>query len=365
MGVAGQGQVVRAGFQNVGARAPRVVGTQLLLLHRDRQVLGLARLEQLGLGEAGQFHGRLLDGVGAVVIGVGALEVELGHVAAGHVARVGHIHGGHVAIVRLVHRVIGPVKARVRKTMAKGGVHLACVIEVARVALAQHAVLVAGLVVAVAHVDALGVREVLGVGHDVRVEEVVRLVAVGDEVVAEVLHGRRARGVGGVGVHQAAGRVHEAGQHVAHGVDAGLSGRAHPEHGVRVGQVAQRNGVGGVEHHDHTVEMGTRLVEQVPLLCRELQVADRQVGRLAARSADDHHGGIGVVRVAVAQLVGELAHGALVHGVVAPARDVGGLLAVILAGALLVEVPGGWVDLEARLLERLLEGVGLGGVHRA
>ncbi len=192
-----------------------------------------------------------------------------------------------------------------------------------------------------------------------------RLVAVGDEVVAEVLHGRRARGVGGVGVRQAAGRVHEAGKHVAHGVDAGLSGRAHPEHGVRIGQVAQRDGVGGVEHHDHAVEMGARLVEQVFLLLGEGQVADRQVGRLAARAADDHHGGVGVVRVAVAQLVGELAHGALVHGVVALARDIGGLLAVILAGALLVEVPGGWVDLEARLLERLLEGVGFGGVHRA
>ena len=99
---------------------------------------------------------------------------------AGHVAGVGHGHVDGEGVRALLDREVGVGKGGVGHARAKRVGHDLGVIEVTGVALAQNLILVAGLVVAIAHIDALGV--------DVLVAPVIAVELVGGPLVAVGRH---------------------------------------------------------------------------------------------------------------------------------------------------------------------------------
>ena len=135
----------------LGLDARVVVARHVLARKLDREGLGLARLEELGLGKAAQHHGALLNAAG----GVRRRIVDLRHVLAGDGARIGDLY---------VHRDDGPVipeardvllEGRIAEAVAKGVLHGGVIVD--------EAVSGGRLVVAVAHVDALDVVHVVHV----------------------------------------------------------------------------------------------------------------------------------------------------------------------------------------------------------
>ena len=268
----------------------------------DLERLGLAGLEQLGLVEAREDNGALLD----AALGVRGAVVGLDHVLASHVAGIGHVdgHSDRGAVIREVGDLL--VKGGVREAIAKRVLDRGVVV--------YEAIGRRGLIVAVAHVDALGVVhkvDVLGAGGRVsRACEhgLVGVLDVGVVVRAKVVVARCALHGVREGVDGATAGVHGTGEHLANGLAAGGAGRPHPQCGVnrRIVNKAQLHGVGTVEHHDHAVEVGLDHGEEVLLVGREFQVAAARLGALVARhvrgqvealaalAGENHDGRVGV-----------------------------------------------------------------------
>ena len=380
----GHGKEVVASLEDVGLGLVGIVVGELGLLDVHGHVLGGAGGDEVGLLVAHELDGGHLDAVLAVVVGVGLLEVDGDGVLALHGAGVGHGHLDVKAVVGLgdAHALV--VEGGVGQTVGEGIGHVGAVVEVAGVALAQDLVLVAGLIVAGAHVDALGVHVVaapvgaLVVGGLPLVDHALDLVglAVGQAGEVGVDHAEVGHhGVEGVvlidGVGQLAGGVDLAGEHLhqrVHGVvtlvhgEVGVvvgAGPHHGVHGVGPGAILPAGSVGQGEEDDHLGE-GTRAaklghaVEHVLLLLGEGQVvaidaaAVLVVGSLAAATAqgDDGHAR-GAVEHARSL---DVSPGVLVDGHV-------GHVGVAVLQAVGVELPAGVVEVEAGALPGLVHGL--------
>ena len=262
VGIAHQLNLIGAGLQHIAAVGLVVVGGHVLGSKGDGDRLAVAGLEQLGLVEAGQHHVGLFN----PAHGVGGGVVDLDHVLAGDAAGVGHLHGhGDGAVgVGVVLNLLG--KGGVAQAVAEGILDGGLVGLL--IALAGLVVDPAGLVEAVAHVDALGVLHVVALQVAVCKVACVPVGGGGGDVI-------------GVGVCEAAGGVYHAGQGLAHGVHARAAGAADPQGGVDalILQEAQFHGVGGVdEHHHGLIALGLDQLQQVLLVLGEGEVAAAVVG---------------------------------------------------------------------------------------
>ena len=254
--------------QNVGLGIDVVVGLQLFLVEGDRHGLACTGSQLRGLGVTDQFNGSLFHLVGLVIIGVRALCVDFHNVLACNRTGVGDLdrHGAGIAIPAGV--VIRPVKGGVGQAVAEGVHHSIVVVVIARIALTEDFILVTGLVVAVANIDALFVADVVVLG------EVAILIVVGK--VAEVLRRRAVHGIHFIGIHGAAGRIDLAGEDlsqraqavVAHGrsrddrVDAGII--LHP---------AQIDRCTGVEQQHHIVKVVVQILQDLQFRRIRLQIS--------------------------------------------------------------------------------------------
>ena len=389
MGTVAAGEVIVARIQDIGAHTVGVIGAHLLFGHIHGEGDGLPGGHVLLL-EAHQLHCGLLDAVGLVVLGVGGLHIDLHHLAAIHVRGVGHVHSDSELVPVLGHGVVGVLKGAVAQAVAEGEGHSLVVVEITRVALTQHHVLIPGLVVAVADVDALLVSHIILVVGAFESQAFGRSIGVTGGV--GVLDGGGGQIVIAVGVHQLAGGVHRAIEQVADGVDAALANLAYPEAGVHavvgtahVGvQEVHLHRVGHIEQDDDLLQIAAllelgQLAQQVLLLLGELEnvavavpgAVPGKVRALAAHTGDHKDGGIAVLFDAVPLPAAVGAQRDLVGGVLGVVKNVvvqaAGRLgaAIVLARALGVEGPHGGVDGEAVVLQGLLQGLGIVGFHPA
>ena len=312
VGVAHQLDLVSTGFQNVSLCAGLIVGSHVLRGKGDGHLLGSAGLQQACLCKACQHHMGFFNAADGVGCGV----VDLHHVLACHSAGVLDLHGhldGAVGGLVISDRLL---KGGVGQTVAEGVLHCLCVGGF--IAQAGGVVHIAGLVEAVAHIDALGVLHIV-------------VLEVGVSKVAGVPVSRSGGQVVSVGIRQTAGGVHLAGQNLAHGVEAGGAEAADPQSGINgvILQKAQFHGVGGVDEHDHLAKalcLDER--QQVLFVLRQLQIMSaviglavtggvhilRQVAALAAHAGDGDDGhireGLGILQ----QRVGVLGCGHLGGG---------------------------------------------------
>ena len=375
VGIGGGGEVVVTGVEDVGAGAVGVVGSDVALVDGHGQRLGSARLDAAGLAEADQRNGRLLHTVFLVVVGVGALDIDLHGLFARHITGVGDLDGDGVGviggIVADVH--IADSKVGVAHAVAEGVCHDIAVGVVACVAVIGDEVLVAGFVVLVAYIDAFLVDHVgLCLGGNIAALNVAFVDSGG-----EVPHSGGAEVVVAVGIDQAAGGVDLAGQDLGHGVDAGDAHVTDPQRGVDVVLVVLEEidlqGVGGVDQQDGLFDgavllhLGNVLQHRLLVLVKR-QIVDLAVGKVSTLAADagqGHDSGIAVLGNAVLDLVG-----------VDIPRHLGGDLTgsgdhtalgagVVLAGADGVEVPQRGVDGDTDLFEGGAQGVGGGGINIA
>ena len=310
-----RGDRVVAGLEHVGLRIHRVVGSERVTVPRDRQRLGLTGLQQLRLLVGQQVRRSLFD----AAVRVGRVVVDLHDVLTGDLARVrhGHVngHGTRGLVDRDVTHRLG--ERRVGQAETKRVDNLVAVVD--------DALSGGRLVPAVADVDRLVVVHerrlrlsalvegvILGELRHVRVLEVAEVVGRGTRLNVA------GEGVGGLG-----GGVHLAVQDAAQRVEAHLAAgdRPHDRVDLRVVlEVAQLEGVGGVNDDDRLrrgllrqldhVLLGTRQLEvalavlEVRVLLGVVRVAEvrvvrhflvdvaRQVEALAARAGDRHHGGV-------------------------------------------------------------------------
>ena len=321
VGVVHQLDLVSTGFQNVSLCARFVVGRHILRGEGDGHLLGVTGLQQTRLGKACQHHMGFLDAADGVGCGV----VDLHHVLACHSAGVFDLHGHLDGAVGGLVVGNGLLKGGVRQTIAEGILHSLCVGGF--IADAGGVVHIAGLVEAVAHIDALGVFHVV-------------VLEVGISKVACVPVSRSGGQVVGVGIRQAAGGVHLAGQDLAHGVEAGRAKAADPQGGINgvILQKAQFHGVGGIDEDDHlTKTLCLDESQQVFFILRQFQIVSavvglavtggvhilRQVAALAAHAGEGDDGHIRESLGVLQQLVGVLGGGHLGRG------EVGALKALL------------------------------------
>ena len=375
MGIGGGGEVVVTGVEDVGAGTVGVVGSDVALVDGHGQRLGSARLDHAGLAEADEGDSGFFHTVLLVVVGVGALDIDLHGLFAGHVAGVGDLDGDGVGviggIVADVH--VADVEVGVAHAVAEGVGHGVAVGVVACVAVAGDEVLVAGLVVLVAHIDAFLVDHVgLSLGGHIAALDIAFVGGGG-----EVPHGGGAEVVVAVGIDQAAGGVDLAGQDLGHGIDAGDAHVTDPQCGVDVVLVVLEEidlqGVGGIDQQDGLFDGAVFLhlgnvLQHSLLVLVERQIVDLAVGKVSTLAADagqGHDSGIAVLGNAVLDLVGvdipRHLGGDLTGGGDHAALGAG----VVLAGADGVEVPQSGVDGDTDLFEGGAQGVGGGGINIA
>ena len=250
MSIAADGQVVVACAEDVGLGTVGVVAGQEVTADGDLQRLACARLQQIGLVVVHQLDGGFLHLVLLLVVAVGGLGVHFHNVLAGHITGVGNgdldlvgVGGGIV-----LHAVQRLVKGGVAQAVAEGIAHFLGVVPAVAavegtggavgIAGAHDGIFVAGLVVLVAHIDALRVDDVVvDVLIAVDLVVVVQLSGIAPGAHAfhpAVDHGGSGQGVGSVGVHGAAGGVHGAVQHLCNGLAAVAAGHAGQQAGVDV-----------------------------------------------------------------------------------------------------------------------------------
>ena len=276
------GEPIGALFHDVRFCVVGVVAGELLEIHFEIDGLGSARLEHARLFERQQLHRALFDEVLLVVLGVRRLSVDLHGGLARGAARVGDGHrelGVHRMAAATIegHVAHGVSEARVAESVTEGERDVVRVIPLRVVvghvdvagahalrararALVDDRVVVTGLVVVRAGVDALRLDDVVreaGVGtaraHAGGVGAL-DLVRVGQLVVAEVHHRGIGRGVGRVGVVQSARRIGLAEEQVGDGFRAVRGGQTYVHHRidafVRL-KLVELHGGNGVDEHDH------------------------------------------------------------------------------------------------------------------
>ena len=165
-------------------------------------------------------------------LGIGGGVVHLGHVLASHSADIGDLHL-HDDVPAAIHKALdGLGKGGVGKAIAEGILDGAFIVD--------EPVSSRRFIIAVAHIDALGVFHVIAFQ-----------VAVGE--AARVVIGGRSGQVISVNIGEPPGGVHFAGQRLPYRVEAHRAGAADPECCVHTLHEAQLHGVGGVDEHDHLV----------------------------------------------------------------------------------------------------------------
>src|SRR5699024_7084230 len=212
-------QVVVPCLDDIGTDAVSIKGSNVAALDHDVQRLRCTGSQFRGLAEAYQGDGGFLNAVFLVVVGVGALGVDLHR----FLARVGIAGVGdgdcHVELVGhcvISHLHVAVSKVGVAQAVAKGERHGVGIGIVAGVAGAHDHIFVAGLIILVSDVNAFLIDHI---GAGICGDDALRVALVGDG--GEVLHGGRRIVVVAVGIHQAAGRVDVAGKDLGHGIDAG------------------------------------------------------------------------------------------------------------------------------------------------
>ena len=254
--------------QNVGLSIDVVVRLQLLLIKGDLHRLACAGSQLCSFGIAHQLHSSLFHLVCLVVIGIGALCIDLYDILAGHITRIGDLdrHGAGIAIPAGI--IIRPLKIRVGQAVSKGIHHSIRIVVITGIALTQHLILVASLVVAVANIDALFVADVVVLG------EVAILIVVGK--VAEVLRRRAVHGIHFIGIHGAAGGIHLAGEDLCQRAQTVITHSGSRDDRVDAGIIlhpAQIDRCAGVEQQHHIVKAVVQVLEDLQFHRIRLEVS--------------------------------------------------------------------------------------------
>ena len=184
-------QVIGAVLKDVGPGAEGVKRGQIVLRHADGDGFARTGLQDLGLAVADELDRGLFDLILAVIVGIGLLRIDLHGLLAGNVAGVGDLDrqliGGLLALAAALDSEIGEVEGGIAQAVAEGIGHDAVIAEIAGLGRAEHNVLIAGLGILVAEIDALLVDDILAVGRE-RGEVIV--VGAFIEIRAEVVHHR-------------------------------------------------------------------------------------------------------------------------------------------------------------------------------
>ena len=375
VGIGGSGEVVVTGVEDVGAGAVGVVGSNVALVDGHADSLGsagsqLSRFAEADEGDSGLFHTVLL-----VVVGVRALDVDLHSLLAGGLAGVGDLDIDGVGIVGsvILHIHIAVGKGGVAQAIAEGVSDHVAVGIIASVAAAGNEILIAGLVVFVAYVDALLIDHVAAaLGRNIAALDIAFVGGGG-----EVPHSGGAVVIIAVGIHQTAGGVDLAGQDLGHGVDAGDAHVTDPEGGVDVVLVVLEEidlqGVGRVDEDDDLFDLTVLLHlgqvgQHVLLVLVQSQVVNLAVGKVGTLTANTGQGddsGITVLGNAVFHVVGVDVPGSLGGGGTGRSNRAAIVAGIVLSSAGGVEIPQGRVDGNADLFQGSAQGIGAGGINIA
>ena len=274
VGVAHQLDFVCARFQHIAAVSFAVEGSHFLGREGDGQCFAFAGPEQPGLGKAGQHHMGFLDAAGGVGRGV----VHLDHVLAIRAAGICDLDLHRDDAILHGKRFDALLEVRIAQAIAEGILHRGGIVD--------GSVGGGGLIIAVPHINALGVLHIAA-PFQVAVREIagVPIRGGGREVI-------------GIGVRQPSGGVHFTGEHPAHGIEAHRAGAADPQAGIHVFRETQLHGIGGIDQDDHLrVALTLHQRQQVLFILRQLQVVAAVVlggiargvhvhGQVAALAAD-------------------------------------------------------------------------------
>ena len=355
-------------FQHIAALAVGIVGSHILGLEGNGDVLGSARSQLRGLCKADQVCRSLLD----AAVGVRGIVVDLHDLLAGSRTGVGDgdIHGD--GAVSLGNAVQGLGESGVAQAAAEGIDHSLVVVD--------QALCGSSLVELVAHIDALNIVD--KGGNDLCTKGIgLELVHVGVVEVAKVVCGGGLGQVVHKGIDGAAGGVHIAAEDGAQSVETALTGACAPDNALDLAVIldpAQLHGVGAVVDHNDLIKVladqidhvflglgqlqvvfaGLKVVVAVACIVGDLRHIGGQVGTLAAHAGDDYHGGIRESLGVVHHLVGVLCSLRLRQGPVL--REHTHHRAVCTVGG--VEVAQLGVQLKAGVLQTLQQGDGGVGI---
>ena len=321
VGVAAGGEDIVAGVQFIALEAVLVgvvpvEGSHILGSHFDGHDVGLAGLEQLGLGVAHQHGGSFFDFAGDV----GGGGVQFNNILAGHVASVGHLHLHGEDLGRIGDRLSGrshqfPIERGVGQAVAEGIEHGFLIPGIAAASFSRVHVVGLGFIIAIADIDALAefhvgihggaaVRVGQPGGHPVAV--LVNILA----HVGEVGKGRISGKVGGPDIGGMAGGVHITLEDLGCDPGALVADAAHPQDSVhavlgvhRRIQFGNLHDHGGVDHDDDLLEVRLGQLDQFKLVVVQLQIMVIGIGMafnavcfgvhvFTAETADAHHGNI-------------------------------------------------------------------------
>ena len=336
VGAIAKGEPVGARLEDKGARrAVRirlcpVIACKVLEIDLDRHGLMATRLDDGGLREAQKLDGRLLDASRHIR----CLSIDLDDRAALRrpgvcdIDRDGKAHLG-AALLALRDRKLRLAckclhERRVGKAVAEAIGDLGGVVPAVfedrgassrgGIALSEHGVGVARLIVAVASIDAFCLDHIVGrgIGHTARTGQDILCIRIA--VAAHVLHGRSAHVVRCHDVGKAARRALAANQDICDAQKTIAAREADREDGrdsLIVGKLSDLHRVGGVQQHDNVLgallghlDRGTLVVGQGKRLfgTGPFGYAARQiVDILGARTSQDDDGCIGVLAEAVTE----------------------------------------------------------------
>ena len=324
----------------VAVRVAVIVRCKVVSVEGDRDLIAVAGLDQIRLGEADQHDVRLFD----LARGIRSRHVYFYNFLARHIAGVGDIDGNgkFCILIGLPGKSFAVFKGHIRHFPIKGRVGEA-------VAEREHDIVVipsfpvgksARFIIAVPDVDALFVIHiVLRHGRLIAVCREVH-VAARHEIVGEVFICRILREIAAIGIHRSAGGIDRTVEHSAERIDTGVSGAADPHAGVDlVGNVChtvderrivivrriqetELHGSRRVDDDDNVIEIVAGLYQHVLLVLVQLEImvvgiqcaVDRaavrilhragEVERLAADTGNDDQRRVVVFRVAVLDRLG-------------------------------------------------------------
>ena len=154
------GKIVLSGIQNVRPFACRIVCAQLGLRNRHPESHCFPGGNRL-LVESDQLNGCLLDPVLLIIVRIRGLHEDLDDFPAFHVRIVGHVDGKYQIVSALLHLQIAIAEIAVGQAVSERKCHRGIIVERTGVPLSEDYILVAGLIIAVADIDAFLISHII------------------------------------------------------------------------------------------------------------------------------------------------------------------------------------------------------------
>ena len=199
-------EIIISGIQDIGPGQIAIIAGQIILAYLDDIMLCFSRFDHF-LIKATDLNRGFFHAIIPIILGVWGLEIDLNRMLSIYAPGIGHIYLRNNGIPTVFDLEIGIGEGGIAETASEGECYHILIAEISRIPLSQHKILIAGLEIPIAHINAFLIDNIIHITF-INTGIVVilslrkaKLLCIGVRKSIIVLHGRRCMIIFLEGIH--------------------------------------------------------------------------------------------------------------------------------------------------------------------